>query len=121
MEHSQVHATDYPSNEPSINMINGAPSDDCLVEEVASWVLLLAEQGYVPLSKLDSILHAEEDLLRAIFRSIDIVDEDVQVIVVSNMKLPIVDEVMDVIDASWATSEPLTGLGIRDSRTISCS
>ena len=86
MEHSQVHATDYPSNEPSINIINGAPSDDSIVEEVVSWVLLLAEQGYVPLSKLDSILHVEEDLLRAIFRSIDIVDEDVQGTVVLYLK-----------------------------------
>ena len=86
MEHSQVHAADYPSNEPSTTIINGAPSDDCIVEEVASWVLLLAEQGYVPLSKLDSILHAEEDLLRAIFRSIDIVDEDIHGTIVSYLK-----------------------------------
>ena len=84
-DHNNLHAQAVAtSKEPSAtgdSTTNGAPSK-AIFDEVVQWIMLIAEHGRIPISRLDNLVpHAGSDLFvedcRAAFASADICDPEV--------------------------------------------
>lgn len=80
-----IHADPSSPEEPYPFTTNGAPSDD-IVEEVISWVVLLAGGTAIPIGRLNALVYENADDLCPLLHSIDITDADVVSAILSYLK-----------------------------------